>query len=194
MSSVRPAYARALRVNRYCRSVSSDGSFLSKKGSLRQSRGGSACDHNRSLPGAGKTMRFGFIPAFAGEPKGMRSMSTRSGVYPRMCGGTASVAGGSYIGRGLSPHVRGNPLSRGFRLDGSGSIPACAGEPFSSALRSEFSEVYPRMCGGTEIAAYLDREAEGLSPHVRGNLSLVWLWLRNEGSIPACAGEPLGSK
>ena len=50
--------------------------------------------------------------------------------------------------------------------------------------------VYPRVCGGTVYAQTLDIEGRGLSPRVRGNLGLGHVALGDEGSIPACAGEP----
>ena len=73
----------------------------------------------------------GSIPACAGEPPSPSSAGDRSGVYPRVCGGTWSSVMPAAASRGLSPRVRGNqakglPAGRGI-----GSIPACAGEPRS---------------------------------------------------------------
>ena len=52
--------------------------------------------------------------------------------------------------------------------------------------------VYPRVCGGTRVTSHLKLSPQGLSPRVRGNLSVAaFLWWAI-GSIPACAGEPLG--
>ena len=50
----------------------------------------------------------GSIPACAGEPASGTRSTSRSQVYPRVCGGTApsTLAGG--ISPGLSPRVRGN--------------------------------------------------------------------------------------
>ena len=50
------------------------------------------------------------------------------------------------------------------------------------------------MCGGTGLD---DRPApawEGLSPRVRGNLDALAYALRDDRSIPACAGEPQGDR
>ena len=52
--------------------------------------------------------------------------------------------------------------------------------------------VYPRVCGGTEIGEGAVEPVGGLSPRVRGNLAEGLPGLRLQGSIPACAGEPLG--
>ena len=54
------------------------------------------------------------------------------------------------------------------------------------------STVYPRVCGGTDVAEVELAHQYGLSPRVRGNLTVGFTavqWLR---SIPACAGEPPG--
>ena len=51
--------------------------------------------------------------------------------------------------------------------------------------------VYPRECGGTGAAGKARGFKKGLSPRVRGNLSMkpkTWTAYR---SIPASAGEPL---
>ena len=97
---------------------------------------------------------------------------------------------------GLSPRVRGN-LVRGLAGGGEGgSIPACAGEPTSFAARLTRRWVYPRVCGGTVINVSFIIPPPGLSPRVRGNRvrgnrNIRALAHDIDGSIPACAGEPL---
>ena len=49
------------------------------------------------------------------------------------------------------------------------------------------------MCGGTPGARGLGEPAGGLSPRVRGNRTDFALHALGPGSIPACAGEPIGS-
>ena len=51
------------------------------------------------------------IPACAGEPEYRREGLVPCAVYPRVCGGTASRAHPVHATTGLSPRVRGNPLS-----------------------------------------------------------------------------------
>ena len=55
---------------------------------------------------------------------------------------------------------------------------------------SGYSEVYPRVCGGTFVRHAIKLVTRGLSPRVRGNR--FDLGIRHGGirSIPACAGEP----
>ena len=83
---------------------------------------------------AGEIVGVGSIPACAGEPLGASRRSSRSMVYPRVCGGTGR--GGLTAGRGggLSPRVRGNQLRTHPSWGRVRSIPACAGEPPPPAL------------------------------------------------------------
>ena len=132
----------------------------------------------------------GSIPACAGEPSTLRASSTRSKVYPRVCGGTAAEKTDDPIPQGLSPRVRGNPGPRVRRSEYAGSIPACAGEPYSSRNHHEQSRVYPRVCGGTSNICSRHLSISGLSPRVRGNPVSLSFRIAALGSIPACAGEP----
>ena len=130
------------------------------------------------------------IPACAGEPVCDEGRPRFRPVYPRVCGGTGVCAGWKVRVLGLSPRVRGN---RGYGLclcRQQRSIPACAGEPWHRPPGRSQHRVYPRVCGGTEILALLDRAGCGLSPRVRGNLGQNGHGHMPEGSIPACAGEP----
>ena len=71
------------------------------------------------------------------------------------------------------------------------SIPACAGEPYRSQPPSVAAPVYPRVCGGTQMASQWGAKADGLSPRVRGNPKPRQGHAAYAGSIPACAGEPV---
>ena len=156
------------------------------------------------------------IPACAGEPGTRKRRLEIAGVYPRVCGGTQAgpelgrnwagtgpvyprVCGGTIIREramqgvsGLSPRVRGNPFPDGG-IDGGGrSIPACAGEPGRRRTKSRSWRVYPRVCGGTGGPIRRPNPAQGLSPRVRGNPAAAQRRPSSPGSIPACAGEPVG--
>ena len=132
------------------------------------------------------------IPACAGEPAGQLLLAHGSGVYPRVCGGTASRRGGELGSMGLSPRVRGNPMRVYSSTSWVRSIPACAGEPVRSVRQHEKLSVYPRVCGGTRLQKAAVRRQDGLSPRVRGNQDIEDAIKEWEGSIPACAGEPAG--
>ena len=107
-----------------------------------------------------------------------------------MCGGTGDF--GPHVERlgGLSPRVRGNRDFAGSAVNRVGSIPACAGEPNMDGTSDWVGGVYPRVCGGTRPAIPPERDVNGLSPRVRGNLSCAAADGSGSRSIPACAGEP----
>ena len=48
------------------------------------------------------------------------------------------------------------------------------------------------MRGGTFFGVGKCLQAQGLSPHARGNLGLAGRSALDRGPIPACAGEPPG--
>ena len=52
-------------------------------------------------------------------------------------------------------------------------------------------KVYPRVCGGATGKTGTTETRIGLSPRVRGSLKSQSLLVPDEGSIPACAGEPV---
>ena len=133
----------------------------------------------------------GSIPACAGEPHFVPLFSSSSRVYPRVCGGTTDVNLTTIQEAGLSPRVRGNPLSPKSMDVGTGSIPACAGEPGCRTSPDRPHGVYPRVCGGTDDIGWLSLVDKGLSPRVRGNPREAEPAGAQVGSIPACAGEPL---
>ena len=89
-----------------------------------------------------------------------------------MCGGTPAEGLPGVLTGGLSPRVRGNPTPRGYGHPDWRSIPACAGEPPAYANAMSAVAVYPRVCGGTDLSFDAIRPVGGLSPRVRGNLTV----------------------
>ena len=134
----------------------------------------------------------GSIPACAGEPLLRRILVRIRRVYPRVCGGTCAVRSRSSLIPGLSPRVRGNRRGSSIFAQIAGSIPACAGEPCTSRRKRRPQRVYPRVCGGTPKIGRFGSRRWGLSPRVRGNPERLGVRARVRGSIPACAGEPMG--
>ena len=157
----------------------------------------------------------GSIPACAGEPGTWCTPPACPAVYPRVCGGTATINEPQGGTEGLSPRVRGNRPASTDALTLDGSIPACAGEPgaptrtpredgvyprvcggthtvsVSVALHTWQCPVYPRVCGGTIYRMPVVILHSGLSPRVRGNPKPRHRIRAGGGSIPACAGEPV---
>ena len=107
-----------------------------------------------------------------------------------MCGGTRDRFDVRRQANGLSPRVRGNQHAARAPLPRGRSIPACAGEPTTSASRAASTRVYPRVCGGTYPDLLRAMKTQGLSPRVRGNLYKSHHRAMYQRSIPACAGEP----
>ena len=73
--------------------------------------------------------KAGSIPASAGEPLRLGVVKHIKAVYPRECGGTASITRHQPPATSLSPRVRGNRIDAITKWDQEGSIPASAGEP-----------------------------------------------------------------
>ena len=133
----------------------------------------------------------GSIPACAGEPLRGPCSGCTLGVYPRMRGGTLTPAVMGAPFGGLSPHARGNPKGAWVKVGFMGSIPACAGEPRRQPHLCSSCGVYPRMRGGTSGHRVDAKLRTGLSPHARGNPLKRSPHVSTQGSIPACAGEPV---
>ena len=136
----------------------------------------------------------GSIPACAGEPIPATGPEQYRQVYPRVCGGTASWSPTPAYPAGLSPRVRGNRGNKSPGRRRTGSIPACAGEPGVRSRSPSQVQVYPRVCGGTILPGLAGIALAGLSPRVRGNHWRGRIMVWRKGSIPACAGEPLGGR
>ena len=107
-----------------------------------------------------------------------------------MCGGTLPAAGQADCQMGLSPRVRGNPVTGVLVFHHPRSIPACAGEPCESKCDDGNARVYPRVCGGTTLRPAGTLRRQGISPRVRGNPAPGRRRGCFPGYIPACAGEP----
>ena len=133
------------------------------------------------------------IPACAGDPPWRYANRLGLRVYPRVCGGSARRRLSGRRPSGLSPRVRGIPNRKVGALcgwAGSGSIPACAGDPDLGACERRRDGVYPRVCGGSRRPTFRGRRLWGLSPRVRGIQGQDNGDMPNQGSIPACAGDP----
>ncbi len=132
----------------------------------------------------------GSIPACAGEPPAPAPSPRPGRVYPRVRGGTTPRNSWGFKGTGLSPRARGNLPKVALHEPLMRSIPACAGEPQVAVDHVCDRQVYPRVRGGTAQGTWTKLAYEGLSPRARGNPVITYSEAKNQGSIPACAGEP----
>ena len=115
----------------------------------------------------------GLSPHTRGNHSSMSRARSPPTVYPRTHGGTAILHSESWADSGLSPHTRGNRILARSRLQAAGSIPAHTGEPSRCDRSPWTSRVYPRTHGGTVIDTLREGLVEGLSPHTRGNPSVL---------------------
>ncbi len=143
------------------------------------------------LPRLRRIWRIRSIPARTGEPAPAWSFLFETPVYPRAYGGTRRKRVSHVFLRGLSPRVRGNRLDAPMPRRQPRSIPARTGEPVRARRDAAQLGVYPRAYGGTSVGGVIAPVATGLSPRVRGNLSLATGVDKYRGSIPARTGEPL---
>ena len=133
----------------------------------------------------------GSIPAHAGEPHLRNRKLAPAPVYPRPRGGARDYDKYLLRANGLSPPTRGShEYVRAWPIC-LRSIPAHAGEPFSSSIVSSSAAVYPRPRGGAPSWRCADLRRGGLSPPTRGSLGIEQCPERLHGSIPAHAGEPI---
>ena len=95
----------------------------------------------------------GSIPARAGKPRRHDEESPEHRVYPRTGGETRTPGSAVVDDLGLSPHGRGNRLSRQSLVPDTGSIPARAGKPCMASLGAPTPRVYPRTGGETRDAS-----------------------------------------
>ena len=110
-------------------------------------------------------------------------------VYPRVGGGNSVGAYGHQLGRGLSPRGRGKRRRLHCAANGTGSIPAWAGETPANARIAIAVEVYPRVGGGNVCWRALAVPVAGLSPRGRGKPPPALSSATTRRSIPAWAGE-----
>ena len=134
------------------------------------------------------------IPAWAGEPSSTSRGSARRPVHPRVGGGAEGLPEDRKIDLGPSPRGRGSPQRPAREREHGGSIPAWAGEPWTTSRHLVLSEVHPRVGGGARDMTHPAPIARGPSPRGRGSLRLARFPLLVPRSIPAWAGEPVARR
>ena len=161
-----------------------------------------ACAGEPSCLGVGMGPVWVYPRVCGGTAISIHSQTLRP-VYPRVCGGTLDTVKRPFSSFGLSPRVRGNqsdpvlycctqglsPRVRGnpsqivSRGSLQGSIPACAGEPVRrQTLRTMLTEVYPRVCGGTD-QVHAGASSPKVYPRVCGGTSVLFAFLCQENGL-----------
>ncbi len=130
-----------------------------------------------------------FIPVGAGNSLRLPPGPPWKPVYPRGCGELTISSIGSGVASGLSPWVRGTPLTPPEVQEYERFIPVGAGNSWDAVKADDILAVYPRGCGELRISITSLTAGCGLSPWVRGTLGLR---LRPGGGrrfIPVGAGN-----
>ena len=139
---------------------------------------------------ADKDVAEGSIPAHTGKPSLRSKGLWRVRVYPRTHGETCYGRTALRENRGLSPHTRGNQKHASIAARVVGSIPAHTGKPETRCAAPTTRRVYPRTHGETYGCQSLGFPKVGLSPHTRGNPSIIPPQVQGSRSIPAHTGKP----
>jgi len=111
--------------------------------------------------------------------------------HPRVGGGTLSGDTLAPPDGGPSPRGRGNLKFLGLNGNSKRTIPAWAGEPLLPIFGVNHPRDHPRVGGGTTNIPRSARPLMGPSPRGRGNLRRDSMEEKENGTIPAWAGEPL---
>ncbi len=130
------------------------------------------------------------IPACAGEPNVSVAETVVGEVDPRVRGGAPTSTPRATRRAGRSPRARGSLRAGKAAGRDRRSIPACAGEPWSSSTKAKTRRVDPRVRGGALVCLRVSANDLGRSPRARGSPWRPGNCGRSLGSIPACAGEP----
>ena len=139
-------------------------------------------------------VRFGIIPACAGNTRVLALRLREVRDHPRVCGEHSAGISASQNALGSSPRVRGTHGQLGVLHHDVGISPACAGNTPRSSSCSARRRDHPRVCGEHEFSASSSAIRAGSSPRVRGTRGLGILLRQLGGVIPACAGNTvLGS-
>ncbi len=144
----------------------------SRSGDLARGEIGGRSPRARGSPASpsANDVAAGSIPACAGEPAGSLGLRASRRVDPRVRGGASHAAMMYSRATGRSPRARGSRLAGDGCGIGSGSIPACAGEPEIPLRHRPAHGVDPRVRGGAIRHSAADFPSTGRSPRARGSL------------------------
>ena len=157
------------------------------------SMGPSPRGRGRLVPVPNVAQHVRTIPAWAGETSASTPTKTGTRDHPRVGGGDRLCPLLLRLLAGPSPRGRGRPVRGDSALVWMGTIPAWAGETFSSASRAARFKDHPRVGGGDTETRLRRRWPPGPSPRGRGRRQSL---VESQGAlrtIPAWAGETLNT-
>ena len=131
----------------------------------------------------------GIIPAYAGNPRGLRWRVVSHKDHPRVCGEHRFGSRETQREWGSSPRMRGTlrRMRRVFFLPG--IIPAYAGNTCRTRSADSTSRDHPRVCGEHMLEIEAVGEIRGSSPRMRGTRVVADNYGLAVGIIPAYAGN-----
>ena len=112
-----------------------------------------------------------------------------TGIIPACAGNTRRSGRLRPTRRGSSPRVRGTPINAPVVEIHCGIIPACAGNTRAPTALTQSRRDHPRVCGEHPKSSTNACRSSGSSPRVRGTPARPRRRRRDQGIIPACAGN-----
>ncbi len=129
------------------------------------------------------------IPAHTGQTTWVRMIGHRAQVYPRAYGANPATARRTVTLRGLSPRIRGKPMSGTAPHSRLRSIPAHTGQTWGLPCSGITAWVYPRAYGANNGLRRVRHNMQGLSPRIRGKRGRSGRHGDRAWSIPAHTGQ-----
>ena len=157
--------------------------------SWRRSLGSSPRMRGTRLDGYRANTGIGIIPAYAGNTSVPSPIVRDWRDHPRVCGEHVSSSPQRRIPPGSSPRMRGTPRGECDRCHFRGIIPAYAGNTSTCTSRGVMRGDHPRACGEHPFRRCKSVTLTGSSPRMRGTQKRRGMLRRQDGIIPAYAGN-----
>ena len=143
---------------------------------------------------AKRAKQAGIIPAYAGNTDHRHAHYGGIRDHPRVCGEHAMSFPYSNRSMGSSPRMRGTRAAGRDEAEGSGIIPAYAGNTRAAGSPSLLGRDHPRVCGEHTMNGIELKPCPGSSPRMRGTPHSVGHRISVRGIIPAYAGNTVWHK
>ena len=131
----------------------------------------------------------GIIPAYAGNTEPSSNFGRSIWDHPRVCGEHGRIVTINGNVKGSSPRMRGTHAGLVDFLDLLGIIPAYAGNTTIFCHTISSHRDHPRVCGEHLARGVARRALIGSSPRMRGTQPSCFSATRDDGIIPAYAGN-----